>query len=80
MAALIAASIGFVAGYTAHLVAAVLKNRKPEVVSSKPQLERQTERLTPAQAADLEAAHARFQLILDSAVAFAATEIARRRR
>ena len=40
MAVVIAASIGFAAGFAAHLLVSALKGRKPEVVSGESPLER----------------------------------------
>ena len=81
MAVVIAASIGFAAGYAAHLLASALKGRKPEVVSGESRLERAIDRFRPArEAVHWPSADERRQLILDTFAVIAATEIARRRQ
>ena len=81
MAVVIAASIGFAAGFVTHLLASVLKGRKPEVIPGESRLERAIDRFRPArEAVHWPMAEERRQLILDTFTVIAATEIARRRR
>lgn len=80
MGALIAASIGFAAGYATHLAAAALKDRKPEVITGERRLEGDVGRHSAPEVLERHAADARSQLILDAFAVIAATEIARRRQ
>ena len=81
MALMIAASIGFAAGFVTHLLASAVKGRKPEVMSGESRLARAIDplRLAPA-SVNWPSAEDRRQLILDTFAVIAATEISRRRQ